>query len=77
MDQWFSKLLPMECSGVIRSWRWLKTSIVLWINIDIGIKLNKTAAAFVQLDADVNIDPQHYTGLEPSPRSYDTRALHW
>ena len=32
MDQWFSKLLPVEWPGIIRSWGWLKTSVVLWIN---------------------------------------------
>jgi len=35
MDQWLSQLCPVECPGIISSWRWLKSSVMLRINLKI------------------------------------------
>lgn len=35
MNQWLSQLFPMEWPGIIGSWRWLKSSVMLRINLKI------------------------------------------
>ena len=35
MDEWLSQLFPVHFSGIISSWGWLKTSVMLWVNLDV------------------------------------------